>query len=257
MVASLAPVDYAWQAVADFFVAGDEIPEYGLEENDRPRRTALGYREAPQPDEHTDSGAATLLTSIANGNTEAFWPLWELYREHLFRLCLKTLCGVREDAEDALSLAMLKARDKLPVFAAEVLNVRAWLCRLTYNQCIDLHRERKIRRRHLESIEQLFSGSKQPASASSHSPEMMLLHAETNLCLKLAVKAMPKRLYEPFAMHFYQNMPYTSIGKSLAISPANARKRIQQARIFLQARLKRTNGRDLAARRIRSRLTVV
>jgi RNA polymerase sigma factor (sigma-70 family) len=257
MVASLAPVDYAWQAVADFFVAGDEIPEYNAE-NDRPRPTAPGeYSEAPQPDEHADCTAATLLTLIAKGDTEAFWPLWEIYRDHLFRLCLKTLCGVREDAEDALSLAMLKARDKLPVFAAEVHNVRAWLCRLTYNQCIDLHRERKIRRRYLESLEQLLSGAKQPATANAHSPEMMLLHAETHLCLKVAVNALPRRLYEPFAMHFYQNMPYTSIGKSLAISPANARKRIQQARIFLQARLKRVNGRDLAARRIRSRLTVV
>src|SRR4030095_7123701 len=58
--------------------------------------------------------AQALLCSVAEGDSSAFWILWERYRRYLYAVCLKHMKGVPEDAEDALSRVMLKAWDRLP-----------------------------------------------------------------------------------------------------------------------------------------------
>lgn len=69
----------------------------------------------------------------------AFWRQWEQYRDELYRCCLKWMNGNRIDAEDALSCAMLKAWEKAQKYVGEIANFKAWLIRLTYNLCIDIH----------------------------------------------------------------------------------------------------------------------
>src|SRR5262245_21182758 len=84
-----------------------------------------------------------LLCRVAEGNTLAFWMLWDLHKGHLYHLCMWQMGGVQEDAEDALSRAMLRALEKLPHNACKIGNFRAWLSRLTLNLCVDMHRERR------------------------------------------------------------------------------------------------------------------
>ena len=62
-----------------------------------------------------DAAARVLLDRLAEGQTPAFWELWAIYRPHLYHICLSHMGGVREDAEDALSRAMLRALDTLGV----------------------------------------------------------------------------------------------------------------------------------------------
>ncbi len=70
-----------------------------------------------------------------------FWEEWLRHKDYLYQCCVKWM-GNHYDAEDALSQAMIKARDKVLAFVGTINNFKAWLTKLTYNLCLDIHRKR-------------------------------------------------------------------------------------------------------------------
>lgn len=181
-----------------------------------------------------------LLCRVAEGNTPSFWMLWDLHKGHLYHLCLWQMGGVREDAEDALSRAMLRALEKLPNNACKIENFRAWLSRLTLNLCVDMHRERRRQVRRLESFENALPGSNDRVlAADADSPEEGLINREMFAYVCRAVDDLPQRLREPFVLRFFQEMDYREIAECLILSTDNVRKRIQQARDILREQLNR------------------
>jgi len=184
-----------------------------------------------------DAAARVLLDRLADGQTPAFWELWAIYRPHLYHICLSHMGGVREDAEDALSRAMLRALDKLQHIGPRIENIRAWLTRLTVNLCADVHRERKRRTSRLEHIDDVLPSLGEGLPADIDSPEDALLIRETYVCMCDAVNDLPDRLREPFALRFFQEMAYIDIAERLILTNQNVRKRIQQARAILKQRL--------------------
>ena len=179
-----------------------------------------------------------LLLSFADGNSEAFWRLWDMYQGHLYHLCLWQMDGVREDAEEALSRAMLRALNKLPSNGRQIQNLRAWLSKLTLNLCVDLHRERRRQVRRFQSIEDLCLGARDLVMAAAGSPEEAFLNREVFAYVCHAVDGLPSRLREPFVLRFFQEMAYRDIAEYLVLSTENVRKRIQQARVILRDRLR-------------------
>jgi RNA polymerase sigma factor (sigma-70 family) len=177
------------------------------------------------------------LREIVGGDSAAFWQLWSDHEKYLYRICLRQLGGVHEEAEDALSLLMVKLLDLLPQYADRIQNLKAWLSRITYNLCIDIRRERK-RAWNLESIDDL-TGIDSPALLSStESPEETTLRREARRLIDSAIADLALRLRVPFLLHHLYDLPYSEIAEQLAISPENARKRGQLARGILQDRLK-------------------
>jgi DNA-directed RNA polymerase specialized sigma24 family protein len=65
--------------------------------------------------------------------------------------------GNSTEAEDALSMAMLKAREKLLKGAKVIENLKAWLTKLTYNLCLDILRQRDRLNEQVEDVELLTS----------------------------------------------------------------------------------------------------
>jgi RNA polymerase sigma-70 factor (ECF subfamily) len=188
---------------------------------------------------HEEEQIRQLMRNVADGDAEAFWRLWDLYKGHLYHLCLWQMGGVRDDAEEALSRTMLKALDKLPSNGYRIQNLKAWLSRLTLNLCVDLHRERRRQLRRLESIEDVWWVTCPPGLIAADSIEETFLNREIFTYLCHAVNELPSRLREPFVMRFFQEMAYCDIAESLILSTENVRKRIQQARDILRERLKR------------------
>jgi len=245
MVAPSALVDYGWRSGVD---ASQFKPDRSLKltKSDSPPDTVkldpapLVPREPRPTDarEDTDRRARLLLRAVAAGRPEAFWSLWALYRDDLFKLCLRSVGSVRADAEDALSIAMLRAFDRLPVYAAEIRNVRGWLGTLTINLCIDIHRDRRLEAQYCDRTDYSECALSEAAS-DPVSPESILLDTELRRCLDLAVESLPAALYEPIKLYFSSDMTYASVGKRLGITPPNARKRIQRALVMLNARLRR------------------
>lgn len=188
---------------------------------------------------HKEEQTRQLLRSFADGDVDAFWRLWDLHNGHLYHLCLWQMGGVQDDAEEALSRAMLRAFHKLPSNSHHIQNFKAWLSKLTLNLCVDLHRERSRQIRRLESIEDLWFGASDLLVAVAKSPEEAFLSREVFAHLCDAVDDLPPRLREPFVLRFFQEMAYRDIAERLILSKENVRKRIQQARGILRERLKR------------------
>lgn len=177
-----------------------------------------------------------MLSYLSQGDDRAFWALWEDHKSHLFALCLRQMGGIREDAEDALSRAMLKAWDSLPYCASNITNLRAWLNRLVYNLCVDIHRERKRRSVRAIAIEEIAADDGWMVK-NSESPEDALFHREMFGYVRGTIESLPDRLREPFVLRFFHEMPYPDIAQQLTLSPDNVRKRIQQARAILRQKL--------------------
>jgi RNA polymerase sigma-70 factor (ECF subfamily) len=85
--------------------------------------------------------SASIPSSCTEDIDSAFWKLWQDNQDYLYRCCRKWM-GNPTDAEDALSRAMLKAWEKLRDCTDDIKNFKAWLTKLTYNLCADIHRER-------------------------------------------------------------------------------------------------------------------
>ncbi|MBR8828466.1 MAG: sigma-70 family RNA polymerase sigma factor [Gomphosphaeria aponina SAG 52.96 = DSM 107014] len=181
--------------------------------------------------------ALSLLKLVSQGDRLAFWELWLLYDDYLSRCCLKWMGGNQTDAEEALSLVKLKAWEKLPKYAEKITNLKPWLTRMTYNLCLDLHRQRKRNIMAIESIETV--GGEESFAYCHHSPESAILHSELRMLIYIITKNLSSRLRSPFILHFYQGIPYPDIAQKLGISQDNVYKRIQEARKILQPQLKK------------------
>jgi len=72
------------------------------------------------------------------GIDSVFWREWQQYRDYLYGCCLRRMGGNQTEAEDALSMAMLRAREGWRTSSKPIDNVKAWLVRLVNNLCTNL-----------------------------------------------------------------------------------------------------------------------
>ena len=180
-----------------------------------------------------------VLNNEPRNDSGAFWQVWLCHQDYLYGRCQTWVGGNRTDAEEAFSRAMLKAWDKWPNRAKKITNPKAWLTRLTYNLCMDLHRERKRGARNVEWLEEMAVGDREAALSSPESPESAILDRELGTYISNAVRTLPLKLREPFELRFYREMSYPDIAQHLALSRDNVYKRIQKARDILKKQLKK------------------
>lgn len=140
------------------------------------------------------------------------------------------------DAEDVLGRAMLKALEKLPAYAKEITNLSAWLTRVSYNLCMDLHRERARREVGVENLEDV-EATDVGSEINTESPESTLVRREQSARLRRAIANLPNNLREPFILRFLAELEYEDIAERLNLTPANVRKRVQLAREKLKEML--------------------
>jgi RNA polymerase sigma factor (sigma-70 family) len=178
-----------------------------------------------------------LLRHVADGDSAAFWEVWNIHRNYLYSICLREMSGIRADAEDALSRVMIKAWSRLPEHASRITNLKAWLARLTRNFCVDIHRERRRQTHGLENIEEMGDADYASLAHQIPTPEEMVLQRELRLHLKGLIEDLPPSLSQPFMLRFFHGISYVEIAVRLNLSNDNVRKRIQQARSLLRGQL--------------------
>ena len=189
------------------------------------------------PKSATTSKEQLLLDKIAQGDDHAFWQLWLEHQDYLLFRCQQWMNNNPIDAEEALSQARLKAWEKLPQYAGQITNTKAWLTRLTHNLCVDIHRSSKKCIKHTDTIEKLHVAESDSLIYSSSSPETQVLRNELISYVRQAINRLPSRLKEPLSLFYYYQMSCAEIGQILMISKDTVYKRISIAKAMLQEQL--------------------
>lgn len=183
-----------------------------------------------------------LLTSIFQGNHNAFWELWLLHQDYLYHRCLRWLDGNHTEAENILSQASLKAWQKLPDYADKITNVKAWLITLTHNLCMDMYKKKSKWisleiDSSIDSCKDINVKNYQAYTCHDKSSESNLMGNELDIKIDQVMNNLPEKLRSPCIMYFIQEMSYQEIATKLDISLDNVYKRISNARQIMQKSL--------------------
>jgi len=179
------------------------------------------------------------------GDCAAFWLLWRQNEPDLYRVCLSQMNGNQADAEDALGTMRLKAFEALSPLVATVDIPRAWLIRSTRNLCLDIRRgtlQRTRRAIHIDHVQQEVADPRIGAL-----PEPIAVDGDSHARLRSFIDRLPGRLRSAAFFRFVDEMEYDEIASSLEITEANARKRVQEARICLKKTIRDAGMYDLSA----------
>ena len=174
----------------------------------------------------------SLVAPLDPGVRDALLDAWENSRQRLYTLCRRWAGGTQEDAEDIVSHVIVKALEDA-AGAAVVVSYPAWLTSIAWSRCMDMHRQRaRGRRAHDHVARSLASGEQ-----AVRSPEALHLQSELGEYLLHALDDLPPLLMEPCKRRFLEDMPYEQIAAELGINNDTVRKRIQEARAILKARV--------------------
>ncbi len=179
--------------------------------------------------------------------TTNFWMVWADNYDFLYGQCLRWVKGNDTDAREILSNVMMLALDHLSKSDQYIQNPKAWLVRLLRNHCIDRYRKRARHPVLSFDFDLMIQSLDQALQGEGLSPERGMVDNEGYDRLKAVVEALPDRLRSVLILRAYQDMPYKEIAKLLDISPANARKRVQEAREKVRTNLD-ANAEDPAFR---------
>ena len=162
-----------------------------------------------------------------------FWQEWQKHQDYLYHCCVKWMGGNSINAEDALSMAMLKAREKVQKCHKTIDSFKAWLAKLTYNLCMDLLKQSARYHQKVEDLDLVLSRA--DGRTQGGDPFFAVAYGELEDFCRLAIDNLPKRLRETFAL-FFKEYSYKEIATELSISEPNVRKRISQGRAILRER---------------------
>ncbi|NER28209.1 MAG: sigma-70 family RNA polymerase sigma factor, partial [Symploca sp. SIO1C4] len=191
-----------------------------------------------QPSNIRCNSGGTLTGTAPDDIVSKFWQQWQEQKDQLFRCCLKLMNFNSNDAEDALSQAMLKAWEKVQKYAGKIDNLKAWLVQLTRNLCIDIIRQRSKGAAGVDSLEWVGATDNVDTASAVDTPEKALEKEEKATVIKNAIASKPERLRNSFILHFYQQRSHTEIAEEQGISYDNVCKRISLARKELKERLR-------------------
>lgn len=214
------------------------------QEHDIALPRAAAYRWPHQQDTPETENADTISTAQAQTAAVArrgvnhqspmapnFWPLWIDQQDGLLRQCLKLMSGNMDDAQDALSEAMVKASVKFEDSMDQIRNPRAWLSRIVHNACIDLHRQNKRKAEYNEDAHSTADEAMPEITRrDSTTPEQNALTGEMFANLDKALADLPEKLRRPLLMRCVQDQSYDEIAENLGLSNCAVRKRVQLAR---------------------------
>jgi RNA polymerase sigma-70 factor, ECF subfamily len=171
----------------------------------------------------------SVIADVCRGNRDAFSVLFNHYGRKLYRVAFRILRN-REDAEDVVQTAMLKAYSRLPQFRGDS-QFSTWLMRITINEAL-----MKLRKRNDEhfvpfdelgaaEINQSFPSEIKDAALN---PEEDLLATEL---LMTSIRDLSSCHTAAFLLHNVQGFTVAEVAQALRISAAAAKSRVFRARL--------------------------
>jgi RNA polymerase sigma-70 factor (ECF subfamily) len=201
---------------------------------------ALAQNQSGEVEEHPD---VRLVNLAKAGDVHAFETLVKQYDRQVFRIA-QHITQNREDAEDVVQDAFLKAYEKLNQFQGNS-KFYTWLVRIAVNE--SLMRLRKRRTGKMVSIDEDITteeGSMPRELADwGPSPEQQYGQSELAEILKKTVNGLPPGFRVVFVLRDVEGLSTEETAEALGLSIPAVKSRLLRARLQLRERLNRYFGR--------------
>jgi RNA polymerase sigma-70 factor (ECF subfamily) len=192
-----------------------------------------------------------LIQDAKEGSLTAFGELVKRHERQMFRIAYSLLHN-REDAEDAVQGASLKAFQKLIQFQAKA-KFSTWLGRITLNEALTKLRRDPVRRSSIGHEDQDEAGSLPKEIADwAPNPEMLYTVKELRNILETNLRRLNPSLRAVFLLHDVEGISLEDTAETLGLTLGAVKTRSWRARLQLREWLQRyfCNEKHLAVRRL-------
>lgn len=162
-----------------------------------------------------------LITAAAEGDDDAFSEIVERYQRPVYNLCYRLL-GNRGDAEDASQEAFMKAYKGLKKYDPQ-RPFMSWLLAITYNQCVDQLRRRRIQ---WVGLEALYDRS----DKRSPSPELAAEASGEAEIVQKALSTLSTKDRAAVVLRYWYDYSYDEIAETLSLTNSAVKSRLHRAR---------------------------
>ena len=179
-----------------------------------------------------------LVTAAKAGDTAAFEELVNRYERKIFRLTMH-ITRNREDAEDAMQDAFMKAYSHLDRFHEES-RFYTWLVRIAANEALMRLRKRRPNQFSLdEPIESEDDFVPQQIEDWGPSPEQRFAQTEMRDILRGVIEELPPDFRVVFLLRDVEGLSTEETAETVGISEAAVKSRLLRARLKLRQKLDR------------------
>jgi len=202
-----------------------------------PHLVVIAMTNSPQaalaPDE------SLLVREAKAGNYAAFEELVNRYEKKIYRLGMN-ITGNREDAEDVLQEAFLKAFEHLPEFR-EDSRFYTWIVRIAVNEALMKLRKRRTSREvpMEDSSDENGEVLVREFADWKPNPEQVYARAELEEILQGGVKALPEGFRTVFYLRDVEGLSTEETADLLNLSVSAVKARLFRARLRLREELSR------------------
>jgi RNA polymerase sigma-70 factor (ECF subfamily) len=187
-----------------------------------------------------DTGEELALVHAAQqGDISAFEQLIKRYDRNVFRIA-QHITQNREDAEDVVQDAFLKAYQKLDQFQGNS-KFYTWLVRIAVNEALMRLRKRKTDKTvSMDEEVETDDGSLPREFADwSPNPEQQFRQSELNDILARAIQGLPASFRTVFVLRDVEGLSTEETAETLGLSVPAVKSRLLRARLQLRERLSR------------------
>lgn len=171
-------------------------------------------------------------TATRDPDAQDFETLTRQHKDSVYRQMIR-VCGNREDAEDVLVEALLKAYRHLHQLRDSAA-FRAWLAQIAKRVCWQLkERESLLPLLQLSTIE----NEGREIAGSELAPDLQLARQQMKDLLSQAIAALPPLYRSVYELRDLQDQPGDEVAHKLGISRAAMKSRLHRARDLVRAHL--------------------
>ena len=191
---------------------------------------------AGQNEQHPD---VALVERVRAGDLSAYDTLVRKYERQLFRIS-QHITQNREDAEDVMQDAFLKAYEKLDQFQGNA-KFYTWLVRIAVNESLMRLRKRRTSKNVSmdENIETDEGTVPRDFADWAPDPEQNYDNAELSEILRRTIQGLPRGFRVVFALRDVEGLSTEETAEALGLSVPAVKSRLLRARLQLRERLSR------------------
>ncbi|MFP5204980.1 MAG: sigma-70 family RNA polymerase sigma factor [Acidobacteriota bacterium] len=191
---------------------------------------------AGESEEHPD---LALVARVRAGDLSAYDTLVRKYERQIFRIA-QHITQNREDAEDVMQDAFLKAYEKLDQFQGNA-KFYTWLVRIAVNESLMRLRKRRTSKTVSmdENIETDEGTVPRDFADWAPDPEQNYDNAELSEILRRTIQGLPRGFRVVFALRDVEGLSTEETAEALGLSVPAVKSRLLRARLQLRERLSR------------------